>query len=280
MLFFAGISTRGNKMKKDIVAPELYTEEYYLTDNEGCREFIKDLDNNVHDKFERIFELVNVKKNDTILDIGCGRGELVYYCVKKGAIGYGIDYSQNAIDIANKTKLRLPKELQAKVFFKKNTAEEFSYPQKYDYIFMIEVAEHMYDWQLKESFKRIKSALKPEGIVIITTPNYLYESFLQPIKMFFELPFRFLKLLFRIPRGKYKPKSLQSFLKLLFRFRPNRGEVQKQRHANIMTPSRLKELLKDFDTDVFCEDHSLHILSLILKRWCGRQIIAIARLKR
>ena len=164
--------------ENEIIPSELYTREYYLSDNDGHREFSQGLDSNIHDKFKRVLDLIQITENSIVLDIGCGRGELIYYCVKNGAIGYGIDYSQDAIDIANEIKTRLSEELQKKVFFERSTAEKYSYNQKYDYIFMVETAEHMYDWQLKKSFEKIHKSLKPTGTLIITTPNHLYENFL------------------------------------------------------------------------------------------------------
>jgi 2-polyprenyl-3-methyl-5-hydroxy-6-metoxy-1,4-benzoquinol methylase len=264
---------------KKIIPPELYTKEYYLSDNDEHREFTLGLDANIHDKFKRVLKLITINKDSTILDIGCGRGELVYYCVKNGAIGYGIDYSQDAVDIANQIKSGLPGHLQQRMFFEKNTAEGYTYDKKYDYIFMIETAEHMYDWQLKESLEKISKSLKPTGTLIITTPNHLYESFLQPVKMFLDTPFRFLKMLFRIPRGKYRPKSVKEFFKRLLRFKPDRGETCRKMHGNVMTPGRLRKLLKNFNARVYCEDPSLHPLSLLLRKWQGRQIVAVAKLK-
>ena len=42
-------------------------------------------------------------KNKSVLDVGCGTGLFAYRVAKKGAKVLGIDYADEAIDIANKT---------------------------------------------------------------------------------------------------------------------------------------------------------------------------------
>ena len=84
--------------QEEIIPPHIYTREYYLTDNEGCHEYAKGLDTHVHDKFERALRLANIQPGEHVLDVGCGRGELVYYAIRKDANhALGIDYSEAAI---------------------------------------------------------------------------------------------------------------------------------------------------------------------------------------
>ena len=129
--------------KEEVISPDIYTHEYYLTDNEGCKEYHLGLDEHMHDKFERCLRLAQIKEGEYVLDVGCGRGELVYYAVKQGAAkALGVDYSSAAIDIAQETIKRLPTDLQNKADAVVCHSEDYEYPDTYDVIFFVEIAEH------------------------------------------------------------------------------------------------------------------------------------------
>lgn len=266
-------------MQKEIDSA-LYDRDYYLSDNEGCREYQKGLDDNIHPKFAKALELAEPKKGDMILDVGCGRGEMLYYCARKGAFILGLDYSKDAIDIARSTIQMLPTDLRHLAKAEVGDAVTYPFSQQYDIIYMLEVYEHMNDRQLASTFQKFKKILKHRGRIVITTPSYYYEKYLQPLKMALDLPFRFLKWSFRVVRGKYRPKNFQEFLVNALKIKVDRGEKNRQMHANVSTPGKIKDLLKaDFDVRVWCEDPSMAPVSLLLKKWWGRQIIAIAREK-
>jgi len=135
----------------------------------------------------------------------------------------------------------------------------------------------MNDNQLEQTFQKIKHILKDNGKIIITTPNYYYEKYLQPIKMILDLPFRFLKWFFRVIRGKYKPKSISEFMQNALKIKVDRGKLSKEAHVNVSTLSKIKIILSDYKVIAWCEDHSISPISLLTKRWWGRQIIAVVQ---
>ncbi len=265
-------------IEQKIVDSKVYDKNYYLSDNEGCREYQKGLDNNIHPKFAEALRLAQPKAGDNILDIGCGRGEMIYYCVRRGASALGLDYSKDAIDIANSTIQMLPENLQRFAKAEVGDVSTYSFSHKFDIIYMLEVYEHMNDLQLKQTFEKLKAVLKTGGKIVVTTPNYYYEKYLQPLKMALDLPFRFLKWFFRVLRGKYRPKSLSEFMQNALKVRVDRGEKNREMHANVSTVAKIRAMLKNFDFEVqiWCEDPSMAPISLIMNRWWGRQIIAIA----
>jgi 2-polyprenyl-3-methyl-5-hydroxy-6-metoxy-1,4-benzoquinol methylase len=265
-----------------IVPPQLYDEEYYLGGNNGFKEYNQGLDGEMHDKFKRVFRYVQIAAGDHVLDLGCGRGELLYYCVKKGAAkALGLDYSEDAIKISKRTIEMLPEDLRPKAQAVACNSEEYEFSDTYDTIFLIEVAEHMNDGQLKKLFAKAKQILKSDGKIFIVTPNDLYESYFQPVKMFLDIPFRFIKYALRIPRGKFKPKSLGEFFKQACKFRIDRGEIHRQMHCNVSNAAYFRKLLsKDFDLNIFTEDHSANPLDLLFKKWFGRHLIVIATPKK
>lgn len=265
---------------KTIVDPALYSKEYFLTDNEGFDEWNKGLDSGIHDKFKKALRYGNPKRDDTVLDLGCGRGELIYYCAKRGIKILGIDYSTEGIALAREAMLRLPPGLRKLARAEVGDIGTFDFKDKYDIVFMIEVAEHMYDWQLKQAFRRIHGILKDNGRLIIMTPNYYYEKFLSPLKRTANIPLNLIKWPLRIIKGKYRNGGAWTGFKKIFRIVPDRGELNKKMHVNVTTPGILRKLLSDFDVKIECVDPSVNPINLIVKKWYGREIVAIAKKRR
>lgn len=265
---------------RKIVDPSIYDKDYFLKDNEGWREWEGNIETDLHPKFKRALELAGSVNGKNVLDIGCGRAELVYYCVKRGARACGIDYSPAAIGIAAETIDRLPQALRpsAKAIF--GDIGNYDPPDKYDIVFMIEIAEHMHDWQLKEGFEKIDKILTSDGKLIIMTPNYLYEKILSPLKRILNIPVNCIKWPLRILGGRYKPSSFKELIGKIFRVKMDRGELNRKMHVNVTTRGTLKRLLSGFDVKIWCEDHSKNLLSLLTGRWWGREIIVIASKKR
>lgn len=102
-----------------------------------------------------------------ILDIGCGVGTIDLYLANNGASVLGIDVSQNGIDIARKNSenLGLRKNLKFDIM-------NFPYQapsEKYDIVICSEVLEHLVDD--KNAVKKIFALLKPNGVVIASSPS-------------------------------------------------------------------------------------------------------------
>jgi len=266
-------------MPQKIVDPAIYDKDYFLRDNDGWREWEGKFDTNPHPKFKRALELAGSVKGKNVLDIGCGRAELVYYCVKHGATALGIDYSPAAIEIAEQTIDRLPKTLRSSAGVTVGEIGTYDLADKYDIVFMIEIAEHMHDWQLIEGLEKISNALNPGGKLIIMTPNYLYEKILSPLKRILNIPGNCIKWPLRILRGKYKPKSFREMTEKIFKVVADRGELNRKMHVNVTTRGMLRKLLAGFDARIWCEDHSKNPLSLLAGRWWGREIIVVATKK-
>ena len=119
-------------------------------------------------------------KNKSVLDVGCGTGLFAYRVAKKGAKVLGIDYADEAIDIANKTHVH--KNLQ----FKKISASHVK--GNYDVIVSIGTLEHM-DKPFN-MLKTLKKHLNKNGKIIVTTPNWTNPRgyILMTLKMLFDSP--------------------------------------------------------------------------------------------
>ena len=110
---------------------------------------------------EEILKEVNWKSKK-VLDVGCGTGNFALKAAKKGAYVLGIDFAEEAINIAKKT--RKHKNLKFENIDVKNVKEKF------DIIVSIGTLEHM-DEPFK-TLKKLKTHLKTNGKIIVTTPNW------------------------------------------------------------------------------------------------------------
>lgn len=107
-----------------------------------------------------------IKKDDVVLDIGCGSGSLDYYLANKVRFVYGIDISENAISICKKTAKNLG---ISNVSFETMDFPKVSPKKQFDFIICSEVLEHIEDDE--GALRRIYSILKKRGTLIISVPS-------------------------------------------------------------------------------------------------------------
>lgn len=160
------------------VNPKVYTKDYYLTDCTGYVEFKKSYGKLLEPRFIELIKYFSIKSGMRVLDVGCGRGEMVFYAAKHGAEGIGIDYSKDSIELARVAQKKQSKQIQNKTEFIHMDAKKLKFSENYfDLIIMTDVVEHLYPEELELAFKEIKRVLKPNGQLIIhTAPNKLFND--------------------------------------------------------------------------------------------------------
>jgi len=119
-------------------------------------------------------------KGKKVLDVGCGTGLFAYNAAKRGAFVLGIDFSTEAIDIANSQYTH--KNLK----FQSMDVNEIK--EKFDVIVSNGTLEHM-DNPLK-SLKLFKKHLTTNGCIITTSPNWSNPRgyMLMPLLLLFNAP--------------------------------------------------------------------------------------------
>src|SRR5512140_553980 len=85
---------------RDSVPASLYTESYFLTACEGYDEFISTEGEQLSRRLNAAFALAAVEPGMKVLDVGCGRGEILRHCARMGADAYGIDYAPVAVSFS------------------------------------------------------------------------------------------------------------------------------------------------------------------------------------
>jgi len=111
-----------------------------------------------------IYEQVSKVARGNVADIGCGTGFGTHLltCNAKQVIGYEVD--RDALRFAEKV---FP--LKALSFSYGDLA--YGIPGQFDFVIMIDVIEHLK--QDKKALENVKDMLKPNGQLILSTPNRL-----------------------------------------------------------------------------------------------------------
>jgi ubiquinone/menaquinone biosynthesis C-methylase UbiE len=122
------------------------------------------------DIFEDIFSTYTLKGNESILDIGCGFGDLLIRLRKEGHKGklQGVDISEGMIEEAKENSKGL------NIQFEISRAEKLPFEED---IFDIVICKHsLYHFELKKAIKEIERCLKEKGILIFTLNSYSQKS--------------------------------------------------------------------------------------------------------
>ena len=258
--------------KQSSLGPELYDKNYYLNSLPGLEhaENPEVIDEAVGD----VIRVGNIKPGQRILDFGCGRGTCAIALARYGCVVVGADFSQDAVDFARGYLKRFPEDLQKRVSFLRLEMKNLGFEQEFDAVVLNQVYEHLQDWELEVLMQKLKRALKPGGTLVISTPNLNYERFLYPLKRMIELPFKAVKMVLRILRGKSKHSgSVSQFFGELFKIQYPESE-HTQLHINLQTPGSIKQFMEKqgFRVRVECVDPHSNPISLITRRWWGKTI--------
>lgn len=117
-----------------------------------------------------------VQPGMSILDIGCGRGEVPIKCSQAGASrAVGLDYAHVSMESARQNIQEMgldPTQLRS---LSLTCADAKLLPFNdcsFDRVFMLDIVEHLHEWELQHVWEQVWRVLKPEGLLIIhTLPN-------------------------------------------------------------------------------------------------------------
>lgn len=122
-------------------------------------------------KFERNPKSLNCLSDLRILDIGCGAGLLCEPLARLGAQVVGIDPSETNISVA---KLHAERS-HLSIDYRCTTVEEINARERFDIVLAMEVVEHVTD--VGAFLKRCAAAMKPSGLMTVSTLNRNWKSF-------------------------------------------------------------------------------------------------------
>jgi drug/metabolite transporter (DMT)-like permease/ubiquinone/menaquinone biosynthesis C-methylase UbiE len=172
-LFFS-FDSRGHKKWGDILQKDRlsfnsqnelknYYEQKYRKGGykKGFEIFEKKISNIYHkNRHEVALELIELNKNDFVLDAGCGRGELTRIIAKKSKKVIGLDVSNYAIKLAKKN---CPKNCK----FKEENIEKMKFQDEhFDKIMCIETLQNVL--KPENVLKELRRVLKNRGRVVVS----------------------------------------------------------------------------------------------------------------
>jgi len=157
------------------VPSSLYDENYYRSSCDGYQEFADG--DALTPRLREILQSVTIGKDQKVLDIGCGRGEVIRHIGRLGLRTIGIDYSSAAVAICRRHLAGA--ELGQDVAVLRASAVDLPFSNsQYDIVFMLDLVEHLYPPELAKALSEAYRVLKAHGQLLIhTAPNLWYYKF-------------------------------------------------------------------------------------------------------
>ena len=112
----------------------------------------------------------------SILELGCGNGDLTWALVDCAEKIVGVDVSHQALDDAQRRESlwHLSKQQAARVEFKPQSAVQLSFADStFDCALSTSMVEHLHPEDLLSHFREVKRVLRPGGKYLVWCPNRL-----------------------------------------------------------------------------------------------------------
>ena len=158
----------------------LYDEQYFLHVCEGHQEFRSSEGEYLSKRLAEALAVAGIAPGMRVLDVGCGRGEILRNTIALGARAYGIDYARAAVQLSRQVALQGDDE-RAGVY----QASALHLPFQcdgFDRVLMLDIVEHLYPVELAIALREARRVLKPGGrIVVHTAPNVWYDRYAYPL---------------------------------------------------------------------------------------------------
>jgi len=160
----------------------LYTEHYFLSVCEGYHEFLSSEGVYLSQRLAEALTVAGIAAGMCVLDVGCGRGEMLRHTAHLGARAFGIDYAEVAV--------RLSRKITAEVAAQGGEAGVYQASALYlpfetatfDRVLMFDIVEHLYPAELALALAEARRVLKPGGRIIVhTAPNVWYDRYAYPM---------------------------------------------------------------------------------------------------
>jgi SAM-dependent methyltransferase len=157
--------------------PEIYDREYFLSNTcEGADEF--HAGKGLSALKARQVDMLDPRPGTRVLDLGCGRGEVLLACARRGAAVAGIDYSAAAVEISRET---LDGMADAEVV--QGDVTRLPWPDAtFDRVLSGDVIEHLDAADGEAMLREAHRVLRPGGTLVVhTAPNRLFLDVTWPL---------------------------------------------------------------------------------------------------
>lgn len=221
---------------------EWYDRDYYLENMEGGEVFLETGGREITPRHAKLLALANIRPGERVLDVGCGRGELVLQAGIRGATAKGIDYSRDAIALAREALLTYDDAFRHRVSFTVGDAVQLTLTgEKFDKIFFVDVWEHLHPHELESTLNTLRELLADGGELIVhTAPN----------KLFYKVSYPVIRLLYPLIRRVFPAAAALAATKPNWQGDalpkdPEEGQGYNERvHVNEQTPFTMQKALR------------------------------------
>lgn len=126
-------------------------------------------------RIQQIIKHIDFSQDDAVCEFGSGLGHVLFAIQDRVAYALGVDFSSYAVEEAR--KYAATHKINHVNFSSANVVDlpvEEGYKHRFDKILMMDVTEHIDDDLLADFLSSALTLLKPDGQVIIHTPNAEY----------------------------------------------------------------------------------------------------------
>lgn len=149
---------------------ELYDREYFLSDR--CEGYDRFRDGRgLSPLKKKLVGLIDPGPGTTVLDAGCGRGEVLLACAGLGAAVAGLDYAEAAVELTGESLAGID---GADV--RRGDVVDLPWPDaSFDRALLGDVIEHLEPADADRGLAELRRVLRPSGrLVVHTAPNRLF----------------------------------------------------------------------------------------------------------
>ncbi len=171
-----------NKPSSGAVPSTLYDETYFLSVCEGYQEFVSTAGAYLSQRLAEALVVAGIAPGMSVLDVGCGRGEILRNTAKLGARVHGIDYASVAVELSRKLAVQQAEEEHTIGVYQASALYLPFDTASFDRVLMLDIVEHLYPEELATALAEAQRVLKPGGRIIIhTAPNVWYDRYAYPL---------------------------------------------------------------------------------------------------
>jgi ubiquinone/menaquinone biosynthesis C-methylase UbiE len=168
-----------NTGRDSSIQPSEYSQDYFLTDCDGHREYLADKGVVLSDRLQTVWHHLRVEAGMRVLDLGCGRGEITVQCGLIGARAVGVDYSSDGIDLAREALQHaetLQRDMWRRPHLAIGNAKLLPFRDNaFSRAVMSDLVEHLHPDELAIALREVYRVLAPGGRLLIhTMPNLWY----------------------------------------------------------------------------------------------------------
>jgi SAM-dependent methyltransferase len=154
----------------------LYDSQYYLCDCGGYETYNQTGGKSLEDpRLRSVAVLAEVAgRPERVLDLGCGRGELLYHFATKGLFAVGVDYSTTAIQLAERC-FEGESALRSRVDLVCGDVCSVPLSGSFNAVLAADLIEHLGIEEVGQLYARVARLLAPGGVFVVHTfPNLWY----------------------------------------------------------------------------------------------------------